>query len=174
MNLEQNINATFYQYRLIKKTMYPKMLTNFILIIPLLVLALEIILWGPASIIYFIVAAPVCLWIQFVICRSVLIIVSRTDHRKWHFTWRLPWLGYMPDQYIRYVIFRKTQIHYAWIGLCLIAILIPWSPVSLIVSLCLWHLWLLAPRWFTFTILQKQRKDGLLKFNEQDISYYIQ
>lgn len=174
MNLDQNAKATFYQYRLLKKSVYPKILTRLALILPLLVLILEIILWGPLSLVYFVLAAPICLWIQFVICRSVLIISSRNDHRKWHFIWRLPWIGYMPDQHIRYTIFRTTLFHYTWIGLCIIAILFPWSPSSLTVSLLLWHVWLLVPRWFTFTALQKQRKDGLIKFNEQDLSYYTQ
>lgn len=174
MNLDQNTKATFYQYQLLKKSIFPKALIQSTLIIPFLVLIAEVITWGFWSIFYFLLAAPIALWIQFVICRSALVLVNHNLHRRWRFFWRFPWIGYMPDQYISYPIYRKTQLYYTWIGIALILFLIPWSPASLTVALIFWHIWLLIPRYFAFRIVQKQRKDGFLKFNEQDVSYYIQ
>ncbi|WP_223069053.1 hypothetical protein [Paenibacillus caui] len=174
MNLEQSTNATFYQYRLLKKTTFSKLLTQGLVLVPILCLIGLTVFHGPLSIVNFLLAAPISLWIQFVICRSVLIIVSHSYNKHWRFSWRLPWVGYMPNQYIWYSIFRKVHLHYTWIGLCIIAVLIPWSPISLIISLLFWHLWLLFPRLFTFAVLLNQRKDGMIKFNEQDVSYYIQ
>jgi hypothetical protein len=174
MNLDQNTNATFYQYRLLQRSAFPKPLTWAILILPLLYLAVEIMVWGPFSILSFIVAAPISLWVQFVICRSVIIIISHAYRTRWHFSWGIPWIGYMPNQYIAYSIFKKTHLHYTWIGLAIIAVLFPWLPESLTFSLCFWHLWLLIPRLFAFLALFRQRKDGMLKFSDQEFSYYIQ
>ncbi|ANS76406.1 hypothetical protein AWM70_19010 [Paenibacillus yonginensis] len=174
MNLDQNTKATFYQYRLLKKSLFPKPLMLSLLVVPLICLIAEIIGFGPLSILTFIIAGPIALWIQFVICRSVIIIVSHSYRPKWHFAWRLPWFGYIPNQYISYSTYKKTHLHYVWIGLALIAVLSPWSPASLIVSLFFWHLWLLAPRFYSFLVLLKQRKDGMIKLTDQELFYYIQ
>ncbi|WP_238996721.1 hypothetical protein [Paenibacillus pinistramenti] len=174
MSLDQNAKATFYQYRLLKRSIFPKAFKLSLMVIPVICLVAEIIFWGPLSLFAFIAAAPIALWVQFVICRSVIMIVSRSSRPRWHFSWRLPWFGYIPDQYIGYLTFKKAHLHYAWIGFAVIAILIPWSPPSLIFALFFWHFWLLLPRVYSFAVLLRQRKDGMLKFTDQELSYYIQ
>ena len=78
----------------------------------------------------------------------------------------------MPDQYIPYSSFRKVHLHTAWIGCIIIVAIIPWSPFEFMFSLLFWHLWLMVPKQFTITGLKKQPKDGVLKLNERDLSYY--
>ncbi|WP_188542534.1 hypothetical protein [Paenibacillus segetis] len=167
-------NATFYHYRLLKKLMFPKALIMSYLTIPFIWLAAEMFFINWTSIFFFLLSIPIALWIQYVISRSILIIVSHSNRKRWNFTLRLPWIGYMPDQYVSYSIFRKVHFHSAWIGCCLIAILIPWSPGSFIFSLFFWYFWLMTPRLFAKFGLRDQPKDGMLKFNEQDLSYYKQ
>jgi hypothetical protein len=166
--------ATFYQYKLIQKLNLPPALLRIYMALPLLFIILEILILSWSSFVYFIIAAPVVLWIQYVISRSVLLITGNRITKKWRFSIRLPWLGYMPDQYISYSLFRKVQMHNFWIGLCISALFIVWAPPAFTVSLALWHLWLLLPRWYTLLRLNLRHEQGMLKFNPTDASYYSQ
>lgn len=104
------------------------------------------------------IAAPVVLWIQYVISRSVLLITGHPIAKRWKMTLRLPWLGYMPEQYISYSIFRKVQLHNFWIGLCIAALFIVWVPAAFTASLAICHLWLLLPRLYTLLKLRRNEK----------------
>lgn len=173
MPAETANNATFYHYKLLKKIVLPKPLIRSFLTLPFIWLAAEMVFISWTSIFFFLLAIPIVLWIHFVISRSVLIIASHSYRKRWSFTRRLPWIGYLPDQFVSYSIFRRVHLHAAWIGCCIITILIPWSPVSFIISLILWHFWFLTPRFYILAGLRKQPKTGMIKFNEQDTSYYM-
>lgn len=166
--------ATFYQYKLIKKISLNRILMRLYVILPLLVVVLETIFISPWSLFFMIVAAPVIFWIQYVISRSVLLISGHPIHKKWALSIRLPWLGYMPDQYISYRIFRKVQLHNFWIGLCITALFILWSPPAFTISLITCHFWLLLPRLYSLIGFRRENKEGLLKFSSTDVSYYSQ
>lgn len=166
--------ATFYQYKLIKKINLNTNLMRLYVTLPLLVVVLETIFISPWSVFFMIVAAPLIFWIQYVISRSVLLISGHPIHKKWRLSFRVPWLGYMPDQYISYRIFRKVQLHNFWIGFCIVALFILWSPPAFTVSLISCHLWLLLPRLYTLSRFKRENKEGLLKFISTDVSYYSQ
>lgn len=171
---ETDTNATFYNYKLLKKVVLPKALITSLSILPFIWLAAETIFISWTSLFFFLLAIPVTLWIQYVISRSVLIIVSHSYRKRWRFSRQLPWIGYMPDQYVTYSVYRRVHLHSAWIGCCIIAILIPWSPISFVLSLFFWHIWLIAPRLIVLASLRDQRKDGMIKITGLDISYYMQ
>ncbi|SDG16006.1 hypothetical protein SAMN04488542_1284 [Fontibacillus panacisegetis] len=166
-------NATFYHYKLLKRIVLPQSFIRSYTILPLIWLAAEMIFLSWTSIFFFLLAIPVVLWIQYVISRSVLFIINHSYRKRWSFTRRLPWIGYLPDQFVGYSAFRRVHLHSAWIGCCIIAILIPWSPASFIISLFCSHLWFIAPRLYILGKLKNQPKNGMIKFNEQDISYYM-
>lgn len=166
--------ATFYQYKLIKKINLTTPGLRIYLLLPLLFIVLETLFLSWWSILFIIVAAPVVLWIQYVISRSVLVITGHPIAKRWRMSLRLPWLGYMPDQYVSYSIFRKVQLHNFWIGLCIAALFIVWAPSAFTVSLIICHLWLLLPRLYTLFRLGREEKSGMLKFNSSDASYYSQ
>ncbi|MCM3703957.1 hypothetical protein [Paenibacillus macerans] len=167
-------NATFYHYRLLKKVVLPKALIYGFATLPFLWLAAEMIFLSWTSLFFFLIAAPIALWIQFVISRSVLIILSHSYRKRWRFSRLLPWIGYMPEQYVAYSVFRKVHLHAAWIGCCIIAVIIPWSPASFVLALFFWHFWLIGPRLLVLACVRGQRKDGMLKITGLDISYYLQ
>lgn len=173
MPAESGTNATFYHYRLLKKLVIPKTLIYSLLTLPLIWLAAEIVLFTWTSIFFFLLAIPIALWIQYVIARSVLVLQHNTYRKRWRFTRRLPWIGYMPDQYVSYSVYRRVQIHTSWIGLVIIGIMIPWSPMSFVFSLFFWHAWSIAPRLYPLFGFNNQPKEGMIKFNEEDISYYM-
>lgn len=172
MTDQSNSNATFYHYRLLKKIIFPKSFLLSYVLLPIIWLAAEMIVISWTSIFYFIIAMLITAWIQYVIARSILIVINHSYHKRWKFSYRLPWIGYMPDQYIPYSSFRKVHLHTAWIGCIIIAAIIPWSPFEFMFSLLFWHLWLMVPKQFTITGLKRQPKDGVLKLNERDLSYY--
>ncbi|WP_422658991.1 hypothetical protein ACK8P5_00085 [Paenibacillus sp. EC2-1] len=166
--------ATFYQYRLLKKISLSKHLTSLYLILPCAAVASEMFILSWDSFLYFFLAFVLILWIHFVIGRSVLFFLGSIYQKKWRFSLRTPWLGYMPDQHVSSYVFAKVQLHTAWIGICLFGIMAFWSPLSFIVSILFWHLWLLVPRYYALLRFSDQPKDGMLKFSDQDISYYKQ
>ncbi|CAM3094476.1 hypothetical protein PASE110613_16375 [Paenibacillus sediminis] len=174
MAIEQNEKATFYQYRLIRKINRNYKMRRIYMVLPLLMVISEICLFSWSSILFFVLAAPVVIWIQYVISHSVLVIAGQSYRKRWRFSKQFPWFGYMPDQHVGYSIFRRVSLHMTWIGLCVIAVLIPWSPISFILSLIFWHVWSILPRIYTFVCLRKEPKDGMIKFNPEDISYYLQ
>lgn len=173
-SVESGTNATFYHYRLLKKVLVPKALVSSFITLPFIWLAAETIFISWTSIFFFLLAFPVALWIQYVVSRSVLIIVSHSYHKRWRFSRQLPWIGYMPDQFVRYSAFRPVYLHTAWIGCCIAAILIPWSPVSFVFALFFWHIWLSMPTLLVMLRFRKQPKDGMLKITGLEISYYMQ
>ncbi|USB33280.1 hypothetical protein [Paenibacillus sp. YPG26] len=173
MSIENNSQATFYQYRLLKKATFPRPLVVTYLLLPLFCVLAEIILIMWTSVFSFLFSLPVILWFHLAISRSVLIIVLQSYSKRWKVSVKLPWMGYMPDQHVNYQTFRKVQLHTTWIGLCLIAILLPWSPLSFVISMTFWHFWIMLPRYYGFLALRRQPEGGLIRLSEQDISYYM-
>lgn len=167
-------SATFYQYKLIKKINTSAAWLRVYMALPIVCVVVETIFLSWWSILFMIIAAPVVLWIQYVISRSVLLISGHPIAKRWKMSFRLPWPGYMPDQYINYGIFRKVQLHNFWIGLSITALFIVWAPLAFTVSLAVFHLWVLLPRLYTLFRLHREQKDGMLKFTPTDASYYSQ
>lgn len=166
--------ATYYQYKLITKINITRGLLRVYITIPMVCLVFETVFLSWWSLFYMLVAAPVIIWIQYVISRSVLVITGHPIAKRWKISFKLPWAGYMPDQHISYRIFRKVLLHNLWIGLCIAALFIVWFPPAFTASLIICHLWLLLPRLYTLLRLRRENKEGMLKFNPADASYYSQ
>lgn len=171
---ENHVNATFYHYKLIKKIPVSRLLVRLYLLLPYIAVISFMIVISWTSCFYFVLAAPVMLWIHYVISRSVLLLSGIPFRKRWKFSLRLPWLGYITDQHISYRLFRRVYIYITGFGLLLLAVIMFWSPVPFTLSLLFWHLWFLLPQYYAFLRLLKQRKDGMIKLNAQDISYYQQ
>lgn len=166
--------ATFYHYRLIKKIQISKSLLILYLSLPWLAAAAGAFWMSPYFLLYLLIAFPLMLWIQYVVGHTVLVLLGASYRKRWRFRLRLPWLGYIPDQHVSRRVFNLVQFYTCWVGIVLSAIMAFWSPLPFAITLLFWHLWLLLPRGYTMLRLSGQRKDGMLKMNEQDISYYLQ
>ncbi|RAR40698.1 hypothetical protein [Paenibacillus sp. MDMC362] len=166
--------ATFYHYRLIKKIQISKSLLILYLSLPWLAAAAGAFWTSPYFLLYLLIAFPLMLWIQYVVGHTVLVLLGASYRKRWRFRLRLPWLGYIPDQHVSRRVFNLVQFYTCWVGIVLSAIMAFWSPLPFATTLLFWHLWLLLPRGYTMLRLSGQRKDGMLKMNEQDISYYLQ
>ncbi|MDR0271235.1 hypothetical protein [Paenibacillus sp.] len=174
MDEENIVNATFYHYKLIKKIPVTRIQVRCYLLLPYIAIIAELFLFSWMSLFYFAITAPLVLWIHYVISRSVLLLSGSSYHKRWKFSMRLPWIGYITDQNISFRMFRKVYTYVTGIGLVLFLIFLLMSPFEFVVSLLFWHLWLLLPRFYAFARLSGLRKDGMIKFNNQDISYYQQ
>ncbi|MDT3428789.1 hypothetical protein J2Z22_004382 [Paenibacillus forsythiae] len=166
--------ATYYQYKLLKKISIPVNALRIYAAIPVLFVLLETVFVSPASLLFFLIAVPVIFWIQYVVSRSVLLIAGYPIAKRWRNSFRLPWLGYMPDQYISCGLFRRVQLHSLWIGLAFAALFAVLSPHAFTLSLAFLHLWLLFPRFYALLRAGWKRQDDMLKFNPADVSCYSQ
>lgn len=169
-----NKGATFYHYKLLKKTVIHPYALRIYAALPILFVVLDSVFVSPAGLFYFVIAVPVILWIQYVVSRSVLLIAGYPIAKRWRNSFKLPWPGFMPDQYISCGLFRKVQLHNFWIGLSFTALFIIWSPPAFTLSLAFMHLWLLAPRFYALMRTGWRRQDDMLKFNPADVSCYSQ
>ncbi|XEC95010.1 transposase [Paenibacillus tarimensis] len=101
--------------------------------------------------------------IHWVMLRLTMVRVDQMEKGLWAWRLKLPWLVYLPVQYVEYQLFRRLHRHLMWPGLCVFAVCYPWISESMIISLIMWHFWLLAPRLFVIHSLRKARKDGLIR-----------
>ncbi|GAB6927994.1 hypothetical protein JCM10914A_19770 [Paenibacillus sp. JCM 10914] len=166
--------ATFYHYRLIKKIPLTRKLTMLYLGLPGLVAIAAGMLISVYTLIYFVLALPIMIWIHYVIGHTMLTLLGSVYRRRWRFRLQLSWLGFAPHQHASRRVFTKVQLYTSSIGFLLCAImafLLPW-PFTL--SLVFWHVWLHLPWSYILLRLTGLRKDGMLKMNEQDMSYYLQ
>lgn len=173
--LEDNsTKATYYHYKLIKKVNIHRPLLWCYLSLPIIMLVFLMAALHWTSFFLFALALPVMMWVHFVITRSFLVIKGSPFLKRWSYNWKLPWQGYMPEQYVGYPTFSAIQFHVMWIGFCFTIVFLFFSPPSFTLSLLFWHIWLAAPRLWALYLLKRERKDGMIKFNKQDVSYYQQ
>ncbi|MDO7908546.1 hypothetical protein Q5741_19340 [Paenibacillus sp. JX-17] len=172
MPVETGTQATYYQYRLIKKLTITTSFLWIYRLLPVVMLILLLLVFDWSSILFFSLAGLVMAWLQFVISHSVLFINGTSVRKRWKYNWNLPWTGYMPDQHVGYRIFQRIQVHISWIGLCFALVFLFWSPLPFTLSLIFWHLWLASPKIYVLYRLQRVTKGGMIKFNTEDVSYY--
>lgn len=171
---EPENKATFYQYRLLKKKNIARSVVNSYLSLPIIMLLFNLLAFSWTSLFFFVLAGPITLWIHYVIARTILLTLGSSYAKRWHWNFQMPWFGYIPNQHFSYRMFARVHLNLSWIGLCIITICLIWSPLSFTLSLIFWHLWLLVPRLYVLAALSRQRKDGLIKLNSEDVSYYLQ
>ncbi|WP_310551918.1 hypothetical protein [Paenibacillus glufosinatiresistens] len=164
--------ATYYHYKLIKKMTVPRPALLVFQWAPLLFAVAETFTLSVFSVVYCMIALPVVLWIHYVIARSVLLIAGYPVRKRWRFTLNLPWVGYMPEQYAPYRLFRAAQLHTFWIGFAVTAMFIVWTPPAFTVSLALIHLWILGPRFYILLRFGWRRQDDMLKFGPAEAACY--
>ncbi|AJY74899.1 hypothetical protein [Paenibacillus beijingensis] len=171
--LSEQQEATIYQYQLIQRLSIRRELVWSYNAAALIIAAflLAFYSWaGAASLVAGFFIVPI---LHFAIVRLTLLrIAGIVRSRRWGWRLGLPFVGYLPGLPIENALFRKTQRHSFWLGFCMIALFYPWGSESLLISLSVWHIWYLAPRLFVSYRLRKQRKDGVVKMDGQEISFY--
>ncbi|MWC31151.1 transposase [Paenibacillus sp. MMS18-CY102] len=170
--LQEQHNATVYQYRLIRKLNIPPKLLKAYKLAPYFLVAALIVLFKFSGLLYALIGLPVVIVIRYIINRLTLIRVDEWQRRRFGWSYSPPFIGYMPTSEIQLGIYRKTERHACWIGLCIYIALIPWINTSGSIGLIVWHLWTCCPSQITLLLLRKQNSDGVLKLDSSELCYY--
>jgi len=170
--LAEQEKATIYQYQLIRKIVIRKELIWSYLSIAFIISAFQLVLYQKDGAIAIALGIIATLLIQFIIIRLTLIRVDEPDNRRWGWRILLPWVGYIPIAHIELALFRRLHRHMLWLGLCAIGVAYPWANEAQMISLICWHLWMLVPRVLLLRSLRKCRRDGVLRIQATDVSYY--
>lgn len=105
----------------------------------------------------------------------VVLLYFRVRHQRpilWKFTWKIPWYGYLPPNYISVALIWRVHIHVFAVGLASCILFIPWTPPSFYVALLLVHIWTLSPRLWWIRMLMKTNPEGMLKLDARHTSLY--
>ncbi|TDF91620.1 hypothetical protein [Paenibacillus piri] len=93
---------------------------------------------------------------------------------QWTFQYQLPWVGFIPTNYIALRRIIKLHLHILWITVVICGCFFPWLPLDLIARCLIVHVWLMLPRYIVFYRFRRHHESGLLKINKQDTSCYAQ
>ncbi|MDQ0063744.1 transposase [Paenibacillus harenae] len=165
-------NATIYQYMLIKRQVIrPELIMSHLLISGIL-LAFQMLMYQMDGLFSWLFGFAVVQLLHILIMLLTFIKVEEAADRKW--IWRInpPWIGFKPASDISLLVYRRVHRQMFWLGLCIIGLLYPWITESLMISIVCWHLWLLIPRLLISFSLRKQRKDGVVRIESKEASYY--
>ncbi|MFD0591075.1 transposase [Paenibacillus sp. GCM10027627] len=165
-------NATIYQYQLIKRTVIKSELIYSHLMIVAILLAFQLLYYGTDGLFSWLFGFAAIQIVHVLVLLLTFIRVDEAADRKW--IWRInpPWIGFKPANDISLTVFRRVHRHLFWIGLCAVSVLYPWVKPSMMISLISWHVWLLAPRLLLSFTFRRQRKDGVLRLQWKEASYY--
>jgi len=170
--LAEQVKATIYQYRLVRRINIHKNALWVYLIFACLLAIYELIAYRLDGAIALGAGLLIIQLIHFIMIRLTLRRVDVSDYRRWSWQITPPWLGYVPIAYIELALFRKLHRHLLWLGLCAVLVFYPWASTALMLSLVYWHFWFLIPRLVIQRQLRGQRLDGVLKLQYDNISYY--
>lgn len=170
--LSDQKNATIYQYQLKKRKIIRTELIQSYLLIAAIFLAVQMLMYKMDGLFSWLFGFAVVQIVHIVILLLTFIRVDEAADRKW--IWRVnpPWIGFKPANDIKLTLFRRVHRHLFWIGLCAIGLLYPWINESLMISMISWHLWLIIPRLLLSFSFRKEPKDGVLRLQFREASYY--
>lgn len=171
--LSDQQHATVYQYRLTKRLVIKRELIQSHFIIIAIFLGFQLMAYGIQGLVAWFAGFAAIQLFHIVILLITFIRVEEATDRKW--IWRInpPWIGFKPANDISLTLFRRVHRHLFWVGLCAIALLYPWIPASYMISLVSWHAWLIVPRLLLAFYFRKQPKDGVLRLQSFEASYYL-
>ncbi|WP_127571241.1 hypothetical protein [Paenibacillus xylaniclasticus] len=170
--LQEQKNATVYQYRLIRKiSIHPKLLLSY-KTIPFIFIAAGIIMYGWAGVLYGLIGLPISTLLRFLLNRLTLLRVDNYQRQRWGWSINIPFMGYAPLIEVPLGLYRRTELVMFWIGLCVIGVLLPWIGQAGLFGLATWHLWLALPALSIITALRKQNSDGVVKLETECVQYY--
>ncbi|MBP1996204.1 hypothetical protein [Paenibacillus eucommiae] len=162
--------TTIYNYKLMKRKEHSiyKMVIYLVLVLTLLGKSISDGLWLP-----FIIGAPLIFAAHIVIVRVFFYFTVGGAMRGWSFRLGLFWNGVMPEGYASIRLVLKVQLHLLWIGLILIGMMYPWIDHQIVITLALFHLWMLLPRLWILLSFIPFRKNGLIRVSNKETSCYL-
>lgn len=167
-------DATFYHYQLIRKIpVHPERKYSYILTAFLVFAALYLI-YGFVGIIYTVIAIILILLVHALVLRLTLRRVDELSGKRWTFRRDWPWIGPLPIMDTQLSLFRRLHFHLFLVGCCIAGLFYPWAHSSLVISMLYWHFWILTPRIRLLLTLRRERGDGVIRLESEEVSYYHQ
>ncbi|MUT67737.1 transposase [Paenibacillus sp. NEAU-GSW1] len=170
--LSEQKAATIYQYKLIKRKLIRPELVSSHLLTAAILLGFQMLIYGMTGLFSWLFGFAVIQVIHLIILLLTFIRVDEAADRKWVWGITPPWFGFKPANDIRMHLFRKVHRHLFWIGLCASCVLYPWVHESLMISIIFWHFWLITPRLLLSFTFRKEEKEGVLRLQKFEASYY--
>uniref|UniRef100_UPI00334269D0 hypothetical protein n=1 Tax=Castellaniella defragrans TaxID=75697 RepID=UPI00334269D0 len=170
--LSDQEQATIYQYKLTKRITITRELiqSHFLMLIIFTVFLAW--LYQLEGLFGWLAGFIIVQLLHLLVLLMTFIRMDEATDRKW--IWRInpPWIGFKPANDINITLFRRVHRHLFWIGLLLIAIMYPWVPIPLTISMFFWHIWLIVPRLLLTFFFRKQPKHGVIRLQSFEASYY--
>ena len=167
-------NSTFYQFRLVRKIHYSKVLIYAYLVVLGLPLGVLIKAYSLTGLVVMVGEGVLLLFVHALILLILIKVQLNLKVSHWSFQILLPWVGFLPKQYISLSSFKQIHHHLFWVGLVVMGFFSPWYSFYLISTLGFLHVWILMPRFIIFYLLRSENPDGVVKLNQQDTSYFMQ
>ncbi|MFC4303315.1 transposase [Cohnella boryungensis] len=167
-------DATFYNYKLIRKIpLRPESKYSYMATALLLSTVLYFIdSWRGLS--YSFVGVIVMLLVHALVLRITVKRVDKLSEKRWTFRRDWPWIGPLPIMDTQLSLFRRLHFHLLLVGCCVAGLFYPWAHSSLVIAMMYWHIWLLTPRFKLLWSLRKERRDGIVRLESKEVSYYHQ
>jgi len=166
--------ATFYNYKLIRKIALRAESKYSYMSTVLLLFAVMYWLSGWIGLIYSAVGLALMLAVHALVLRITLRRVDEMSEKRWTFRRDWPWIGPLPIMDTQLALFRRLHFHLFLVGCCVAALFYPWAHSSLVISLVYWHFWLLTPRVNLLMALRRERGDGIVRLESKEVSFYHQ
>jgi len=167
-------DATFYNYKLIRKiVLRPESKYSYMSTALLVVCALYFI-YGYRGLVYTAAGAALMLLVHAFVLRLTLRRVDELSEKRWTFRRDWPWIGPLPILDTHLSLFKRLHFHLILVGCCVAGLFYPWAHSSLVISMVYWHFWLLTPRIRLLLTLRRESKDGVIRLESKEVSYYHQ
>lgn len=174
-SLTDHPTATIYQYKHVKRIIVRNEMLVSYLLCALILLGFEYTVYRLYGLFSWAIGFAAVQIIHLLIILITFINVHQAADRKWRWSIVPPWTGFKPANDISFSVFRKVHIQLFWLGLIIIAILYPWLPPSLMLSLFFWHIWLLSPKLLLQLRLRKfskMKKASILRIQSKEVNLY--
>lgn len=168
----QEREPTIYHYKLVRKiALRPEMKYSH-LTTALMGVAVIGVLYGWMGLLYAIVGLLLMLVVHAVVLRITLRRVDEPSERRWAFRFELPWIGPLPVMDTNLSLFRRLHLHLLLVGCCFAGLFYPWANTALLVAMTYWHFWLIAPRLTLLLRTWREKGDGVIRLETEEVSYY--
>jgi len=164
--------ATIYRYRLLRKISLRREIGYSHAAAGLLCPAALAAIHGWMGLLGAFLALPIMAALHMLVLRLTLRRVETVAFKRWTFRADWPGLGPYPATDASLRLFRRVHAHLLLVGLCIAALMYPWSS-PFFITLMFWHLWLLAPRFWLLVILRRENPDVVLRFESGELWLYL-
>jgi hypothetical protein len=164
-------NSTVYNYRLLKRIHHKPWHQYVYALFTVIAWIIALLLLDPLPFGLVLFGMPV---FQMIFLRILLQTKETHLPKSWHWSFRSPWFGYVPANYMSLSKVGRLHTQLFWIGLAILACLYPWIEVRTLAFATFLHVWILLPRIMILLLFHKYQEIGLLKINERDTSCYAQ